>query len=50
VTTDIYYTYASKQELLDIGADPSTIYEDISESYENLDEEPNGLTQVELLK
>jgi hypothetical protein len=48
--TDIYYTYASKQELLDIGADPLTIYEDISESYENLDEEPNGLTQVELTK
>lgn len=31
MTTEIYYTYASKQELLDIGADPATIFEDISE-------------------
>jgi hypothetical protein len=29
--TDIYYTYASKKELLDIGVKEDTIFEDISE-------------------
>jgi hypothetical protein len=29
--TDIYYTYASKQELLNIGVKGDTIFEDIGE-------------------
>jgi hypothetical protein len=45
--TDIYYTYASKKELLDIGADPATIFENISELSE-LDNSSTGLNQAEL--
>jgi hypothetical protein len=48
VTTEIYYTYASKQELLDIGADPATIFENISEFYDGADADTYGLQQVEL--
>lgn len=44
--TEIYYTYASKQELLDIGADPATIFENISEY--GADADTYGLNQVEL--
>jgi hypothetical protein len=49
--TDIYYTYASKKELLDIGADPATIFENISELELISDDEDNcfeTLNQVEL--
>ena len=46
--TDIYYTYATKQELLDIGADTATIFENINEFYEISDGEAHGLNQVEL--
>ena len=52
-TTDIYYTYASKKELLDIGADSVTIFEDISE-LSSLEEFKTvavpTLNQVELTK
>lgn len=51
MTTDIYYTYASKQELLDIGADPSTIFKDISQLSELMDhKDVKELNQVELTK
>jgi len=49
--TDIYYTYASKKELLDIGADPATIFENISEQELVSEDEDNcfeTLNQVEL--
>ena len=49
--TDIYYTYASKKELLDIGADPATIFENISEQELISEDEDNcfeTLNQVEL--
>jgi hypothetical protein len=49
MTTDIYYTYASKKELLDIGAEESTIFEDISELSELADhKDVPFLNQVEL--
>lgn len=51
MTTEIYYTYASKQELLDIGADPATIFENISELELISDDKDNcfeTLNQVEL--
>jgi hypothetical protein len=45
--TDIYYTYASKKELLDIGVKENTIFENISELSE-LDNSSTGLNQAEL--
>lgn len=45
--TDIYYTYASKKELLDIGVKEDTIYEDISE-LSTIEAISTGLNQAEL--
>ncbi len=45
--TDIYYTYASKQELLNIGVKGDTIFEDISE-LSKIEEISTGLNQAEL--
>lgn len=45
--TEIYFTYANKQELLDIGADESSIYEDL-ETMEDPENKGLPLQQVEL--
>ena len=47
MSTEIYYTYASKKELLDIGVKEDTIFEKISELSE-LDKLSTGLNQAEL--
>lgn len=47
--TEIYYIHADKKTLLDIGADESTIHEDISQISELMDhKDVDKLTQVEL--
>lgn len=47
--SDIYYTYASKEQLLEIGAKEETIYEDISELSRLCDHKGvEKLNQVEL--
>ena len=49
--TDIYYTYATKNELLEIGAKPDTIFEDISELSILMEhKDAPKLNQVELTK
>jgi len=45
--TDIYYTYASKKELLDIGVKEDTIFERISQ-IDEMEEGAQGLNQAEL--
>ena len=45
--TDIYYTYAPKQNLLDIGVKEDSIFEDISEIFQK-EKILTGLNQAEL--
>ncbi len=45
--TDIYYTYASKEELLKVGVEENTIFERISQ-FDEMEEGTRGLNQASL--